>query len=139
MPSFRVIAAACVLPAIIPERIAVSASENSSPATARVTIFRDSPEDTQTRQIKIYLDGQQQGELMYGDSMTLDVLPGPHVLRVDNTWNRKDLTIEVRPGEDFQFVTKSSAGKFVWFLLGFLGAGPMRVSIEPLPSRPPRS
>jgi hypothetical protein len=112
-------------------------SENSKPGTARVTIFRNSPEDTQTRQIKIYLDGENRGEVMFGDSMALDVAPGTHVLGVDNTWNRKELPIEVQPGEDIQFVTKSSAGKFVWFLLGFLGAGPIRVSIEPLPSRPP--
>lgn len=114
----------------------MSVSENSSPGPARVTIFRNSPDDTQTRQIKIYLDRQNQGELMYGDSMTLDVAPGAHVLRVDNTWNRQELPIEVQSGDDLQFLTKSSAGKFVWFLLGFLGAGPMHVSIEALPSRP---
>lgn len=113
-------------------------SENCDPRTARVTIFRNSPDDTQTRQIKIFLDGENQGELMFGDSTTLDIKAGAHTIRVDNTWNRKDLVIEVRPGDDLQFVTKSSAGKFVWFLLGFLGAGPMRVSIEPLPSRSER-
>ncbi|HKF25080.1 MAG TPA: hypothetical protein VKB24_03865 [Candidatus Acidoferrum sp.] len=115
------------------------APAHSGSAPGRVTVFRNSPADTQTRQIKVYLDGQNQGELMFGDSMTLDAAPGAHVLRVDNTWNRKDLAIEVRPGDDLQFLTKSSAGKFVWFLLGFLGAGPMRVSIEPLPSRPPEA
>jgi len=73
---------------------------------------------------------------MYGDSLTLGVAPGAHFLRVDNTWNRKDLAIEARPGHDLRFLTKSSAGKFVWFLLGFFGAGPMQVSIEPLPSSP---
>lgn len=108
------------------------------PAAGRLTVFRNSPDDTQTRQIKIYLDGRNQGELMFGDSMTLDVAPGAHVVRVDNTWNHRDLTIEVGPGDDLHFLTKSSAGKFVWFLLGFFGAGPMRVSIEPLPSRPPQ-
>jgi len=116
----------------------VADSENSKPGTAHITVYRNSPQDTQTRQIKIYLDEQNQGELMYGDSMTLDIAPGAHVLRVDNTWNRQDLALEVRPGDDLQFVTKSSAGKFVWFLLGFFGAGPMRVSIEPLPSGPPQ-
>ena len=113
-------------------------SENFKPGTAHITVFRNSPEDTQTRQIKIYLDRQNQGELMYGDSMTLDVAAGTHVLGVDNTWNRKELAIEVQHGDELQFITRSSAGKFVWFLLGFLGAGPMRVSIEPLPSRPPQ-
>jgi hypothetical protein len=110
-------------------------SGDSTSVGAQITIVRNSSEDTQTRQIIVYLDGQNRGELMYGDSMMLDVTPGAHLLRVDNTWNRKDLRIVVQPGEDLQFVTKSSAGKFVWFLLGFLGAGPMHVSIEPLPSR----
>jgi hypothetical protein len=114
----------------------VAVSDNSASTIGRVTIFRNSPDDTQTRQIIIYLDRQNQGELMFGDSIALDVTPGTHVLRVDNTWNRKELEIDVRAGDDLQFVTKSSAGKFAWFLLGFIGAGPMHVSIEPLPSRP---
>jgi hypothetical protein len=113
----------------------VADSENAKPGTARVTVFRNSPEDTQTRQIKIFLDGENQGDLMFGDFMTLDVNVGSHAIRVDNTWNRKDLIIEIHAGERLQFLTKSSAGKFAWFLLGFLGAGPMQVSIEPLPSR----
>ena len=100
---------------------------------ARITILRNATDDTQTRQIKVYLDGQNRGELMYGDSLALDVPPGAHVLGVDNTWNRKDLALEVHPGRDLRFLTKSSAGKLVWFLLGFFGAGPMHVSIEPLP------
>ena len=116
----------------------MATSENSGSTFARVTIFRNSPDDTQTRQIIVYLDGENKGELMYSDSMTLNVAPGAHVLRVDNTWNRNELAIEVQPGDDLQFLTKSSAGKFVWFLLGFFGAGPMHVSIEPLPSRPPQ-
>jgi|SRR5215470_10072907 len=103
--------------------------------TAQITIVRDSSEDTQTRQIVVYLDGQNQGELMFGDSITLDLVPGAHTLRVDNTWNRQDLKLDLRAGEHLQFRTRSSATKFSWFLLGFLGAGPMRVSIEPLPSR----
>ena len=116
----------------------MAASANPGSGTARVTIFRNSADDTQTRQIKISLDGENHGELMYGDSTTLDVSAGTHTIRVDNTWNRRDLQVDVKAGEHLQFVTKSSAGKFVWFLLGFLGAGPMRVSIEPLPSRPPQ-
>jgi hypothetical protein len=109
--------------------------EHSGRTTAQITIVRNSSDDTQTRQIKIFLDGENQGELMFGDSMTLDVGAGVHTIRVDNTWNRKDLVMEIHAGERLEFLTKSSAGKFAWFLLGFLGAGPMQVSIEPLPSR----
>jgi hypothetical protein len=109
--------------------------EHSGSATPQITIVRNSPDDTQTRQIKIFLDGENQGELMFGDSVTLNVSVGTHTIRVDNTWNRKELIIEIQAGDSLRFLIKSAAGKFAWFLLGFLGAGPMQVSIEPLPSR----
>ena|ERR1051326_9186538 len=108
---------------------------NSVSAAAQITIVRNSPEDTQTRQIKVFLDGENHGELMFGDSVTLAAAPGAHVILVDNTWNRQELKIEIGAGDDLQFLTKSVAGKFSWFLLGFLGFGPIHVSIEPLPSR----
>jgi hypothetical protein len=114
---------------------AVPHRDHFGSATAQIVIVRNSSDDTQTRQIKIFLDGENQGELMFGDSMTLEVSSGAHTIRVDNTWNRKDLALEIHAGQNLRFLTKSSAGKFAWFLLGFLGAGPMRVSIEPLPSR----
>ena len=108
---------------------------NTSVATAQITVVRNSDDDTQTRQIVIYLDGQRMGELMFGDSIILPVAAGHHTLRVDNTWNRKDVTLELHAEDHLSFLTKSTAGKFAWFLLGFLGAGPMHVSIESLPSR----
>jgi len=104
-------------------------------AAAQITVVRNSSDDTQTRQIKIFLDGESQGELMFGDSVTLAAAPGAHVILVDNTWNRQELKIEIGAGDHRQFLAKSVAGKFSWFLLGFLGFGPIHVSIEPLPSR----
>lgn len=110
-------------------------SEDSTSAVAQITIVRNSPEDTQTRQVVVYLDGENRGELMYGDSLTVPVAPGAHTIRVDNTWNHQELKLEIRTGDQLKFLTKSVAGKFSWFLLGFLGFGPIKVSIEPLPSR----
>jgi len=100
-------------------------------ATAQITIHRDSPDDTQVRQVVVKLDGQQITELMYGDSTTFPVAAGRHQLRVDNTWNRKTLELDVAPGEHLRFLTINRAGRFTWFLVGTLGAGPMYVSIEP--------
>lgn len=105
--------------------------DNSVSAAAQITVIRNSPEDTQTRQIKVLLDGENKGELMFGDSMALSVAPGAHTIRVDNTWNSEELKVEIRAGDNLQFLTKSVAGKFSWFLLGFLGFGPIHVSIEP--------
>src|SRR5215475_12014682 len=109
---------------------------NISDTSTTVTIVRDSPKDTQTRQIVVYLDGENRGELMFGDSMTLPLEPGPHTLRVDNTWKWKDVKLDVHAGEQFSFQTASSASQFSWFLLGFLGFGPYSVSIEPIEGEP---
>jgi hypothetical protein len=115
-------------------------SENAfdASAPAQITITRDSPQDVQTRQIKIFLDGEQQGELLFGGAITLPVSPGRHVLRVDNTWNHKDLAVDVSPGEKLGFVAKNRAGQFSRFLLIAFGAGPIYASIEPAPTRSSR-
>jgi hypothetical protein len=99
---------------------------------SRITITRNSPDDVQTRQIMIFLDGQLMGELLFGDEIALSATPGRHVLRVDNTWNHKDLHIDVSAGDHLHFVTKSIAGDFSRFLLVAFGAGPIYVSIEPI-------
>ena len=102
------------------------------PAQAEITIRRNSPEDVQLRQIVVELDGKRiVDELMYGDTVTIPVTPGPHRLRVDNTWNWKTLDLNVAPGDHLKFVTVNRAGRFTWFLVGTLGAGPMYVSIQP--------
>jgi hypothetical protein len=104
--------------------------------TAQITIRRDSTDDIQLRQIVIKLDGQRITELMYGDSITFPVAAGRHQLRVDNTWNRKTLELDLAPGQHLKFLTVNRAGRFTWFLVGTLGAGPMYVSIEPEPAAP---
>ncbi|MCU1242911.1 MAG: hypothetical protein JWO71_3637 [Candidatus Acidoferrum typicum] len=102
-----------------------------SPA-AQITIRRTSPDDVQLRQIVVKLDGKRVvDELMYGDTVTIPVTPGRHRLRVDNTWNWKTLDLDVAPGDHPKFLTINRAGRFTWFLVGTLGAGPMYVSIQP--------
>jgi hypothetical protein len=113
-------------------------NENSlhSPAiTGQVTVTRDSPDDVQTRQIFVSLDGERKAELLFGDEISFPVSAGRHTLRVDNTWNHKDLDVDVTAGKDLHFITKNSAGQFSRFLLVALGAGPIYVSIAPAPPR----
>ena len=97
---------------------------------SHITVSRASPDDVQQRQIIVKLDGERIAELMYGQSVTRTAAPGHHRLRVDNTWNWKTLEFDLAPGEDLKFRTVSRAGRFTWFLVGTLGAGPMYVSIE---------
>ena len=52
---------------------------------ATLTVRRTDPEDFKQRQLVVYLDGQRLGELLFGESLTREILPGPHRLRVTNT------------------------------------------------------
>ena len=108
---------------------------DSTAASGKITVSRNCDDDVQTRQIIVSLDGEQKAELLFGDAITLSVTPGSHTLRVDNTWNHKDLVLDVTVGRDLHFVTKNTAGQFSRFLLVAFGAGPIYVSIEPTPPR----
>ena len=95
-----------------------------------ITIRRKSPDDVQQRQIIVKLDGEDVGELFYGDTISVPVSAGHHSLRVDNTWNWKTVELDVIAGDHLKFQTMSRAGKFTWFLVSMLGAGPIYVSIQ---------
>lgn len=99
---------------------------------AQITIRRDSPDDVQLREIIVKLDGQQVAELIYPNIVTLPVTSGRHRLRVDNTWNWKTLDLDLAPGDHLKFLAINRPGRFTWFLIGTLGAGPIYVSLQPL-------
>ena len=95
-----------------------------------VTISRTSPDDVKQRQIIVKLDGNRLGELMWGDEITRPIEPGRHRLQVDNTWNWKTIELDIAAGDHLKFQTMSRAGRFTWFLVSMLGAGPIYVSIK---------
>lgn len=96
----------------------------------RVTIRRDSPADAQQRQVLIRLDDGPTSTLLYGDRVTIDVLPGQHLLRVNNTlfWKRERFSIE--PGEHLEFVIINRAGRMTLGLLALMGVAPLYLEIE---------
>ncbi len=99
-------------------------------AQGTITIRRTSQNDVQQRQIIVKLDGEKVGEVFFGDTISVPVSPGHHRLRVDNTWNWKSFELDVAAGDHLKFQTVSRAGRFTWFLVSMLGAGPIYVSIE---------
>ena len=108
---------------------------SNTPATAEgqatITVRRTDPDDVQVREITVKVDGQPVGALKYGDSLTLPVSSGHHRLRVDNTFNWKTIELYLAPGECRKFLAKNRTGRFGWFLIALLGAGPLYVSIKP--------
>jgi hypothetical protein len=99
-------------------------------AQGTITIRRTSPHDVQQRQIIVKLDGENVGELFYGDTISVLVTEGHHRLRVDNTWNWKTIELDVAGGDHLKFQTVNRTGRFTWFLVSMLGAGPIYVSIQ---------
>lgn len=110
----------------------VTTPDNVATATrAQITVARTSDDDVQQRQIVVKVDGERIGELMFGETITIPVRAGRHELLVDNTWNRRKVEVDVAAGEQVKFRAVSRAGRFTWFLVGMLGAGPIYVSLEP--------
>ena len=99
-------------------------------ADSKIIIIRASPEDVRQRQVIVKVDGEWTGDLMYGEKLTRTVAPGKHTLNFNNTWNRKTVEVNLAPGEEATFRVVNRAGRFTWFLVAAIGAGPMYVSVE---------
>jgi hypothetical protein len=97
---------------------------------ASVTIVRKSLEDFKQRQLVVWLDGERLGDLMFGDTFTRDVHPGPHKLRVSNTLVWKTVAFEVKPGEQVRFEAINRPGRVTYPMLVFIGVGPLYVTLR---------
>ncbi|HJZ64446.1 MAG TPA: hypothetical protein VKD70_09015 [Candidatus Acidoferrum sp.] len=94
-----------------------------------LTVNRNSSKDAQQREINVYLDGDPIAELMYGQTISKEIAPGPHKLLVDNTWNKQTSEFTAIENETVSFLAQNTASSFSQFLLGIFGAGPIRVSL----------
>jgi hypothetical protein len=103
---------------------------------SRITVSRKSPADVQQRQVIVKLDGEPFAVLMYGDTASRAVEPGQYQLRFDNTWVKKMVEFTVSEGEHVKYNVINRAGRFTWWMVAALGAGPMYLTIErePTPS-----
>jgi hypothetical protein len=98
--------------------------------SARVTITRRHPDDVRQRQIVTSIDGAHLGTLMYGESVTREVAPGPHRLKAHNTLFWKNHEIDLAPGEHARFNVINRNGFGSFSLLGLFGVGPLYISFE---------
>jgi hypothetical protein len=97
---------------------------------AFVTLRRDHPNDAQQRQVIVRVDDGPTATLMFGDRLTVEVQPGRHVLRANNTlfWKRASFSIEA--GEHIEFVLVNRAGRLMLGLLATIGVAPLYLDIE---------
>jgi hypothetical protein len=97
---------------------------------ATVTVTRTDPADFKQRQLVVYLDGRRLGEILFGESLTHEISPGPHRLRVSNTLVWKSLLFDVKPGEDVRFEAVNLPGRLTYPLMIILGVGPLYVTLR---------
>jgi hypothetical protein len=90
--------------------------------TARVTVRRQSPEDTGLRQIYVSLDHERLAVLEQGQDVSREVVPGRHRLRVHNTlfWKTMDFTLDVSEHASFVVINRAGFGTYsvVAYILG---------------------
>ncbi len=98
---------------------------------ASVTITRTSESDIKLRQLIVWLDGERVGELLWGDSVTRELEPGPHKLRVSNTLVWRTAEFVLGPGEQAFFETVNRMGPgSIFVMVVLLGIGPLYVSLR---------
>ena len=95
-----------------------------------VTVTRTADTDVQHRQIIMSIDGEPFATLMYGQTVTKPIAPGPHKIKAYNTLVWKTLEFDLKEGEHASFSVVNLPGKWTFSLLALLGAGPLYVSLE---------
>jgi hypothetical protein len=101
---------------------------NQPPAS--LTVVRTSDQDFKNRQIIITLDGQRLGELLYGESLTTELDPGPHVVRFSNTFVWKTIPFDVALGEQVRFEVINRPGRMTYPMLVLIGVGPLYLTVR---------
>ena len=97
---------------------------------AHVTLRRTDPSDVGHRQIFVRVDDGVTVSLMTGDSRTLDVPAGTHLLHANNTLFWKKLPFEIAAGEHVTFDVINVAGRMSFGFLMGLGLAPMYLRVE---------
>ncbi len=95
-----------------------------------VTLSRAHADDARVRQIVARIDDGAPVTLLYGESATIAIAPGPHVLRANNTLVWKRVPFDVEPGGGVEFVLVNRSSRFMLGFLAILGVAPLFLQIE---------
>jgi hypothetical protein len=95
-----------------------------------VTITRTSEADFKSRQLVVSIDGERVATLLWGDSITRELEPGPHRIHVHNTlvWKSVDFTLGPHEQVYFEVINRTGPGTLVMTVL--FGIGPLYVTVR---------
>ena len=97
---------------------------------ATITVTRTDPADVKQRQLVVSIDGKRVGEILFGESLTHEVLPGPHRLRVSNTLVWKTISFEAKAGETIRFEAINRPGRLTYPMMIVMGVGPLYLTLR---------
>lgn len=94
-----------------------------------LTVRRDHPNDIGQRQVWVRLDRGASVPVRFGETMSAELQPGAHHVRIHNTlfWKNIDFTIET--GEHLEFLVINEARWWTAGMAGFLGSAPLFLRI----------
>ena len=97
---------------------------------AMLTVARTDPADVKQRQLVVYLDGGRLGEILFGESLRHEMLPGRHRIRISNTLVWKTFTFNAKPGEEVRFEAINRPGRLTYPMMVVLGVGPLWLTVR---------
>ena len=100
------------------------------PQKATLSITRDTDDDVQDRWIRVWLDGTFWDILRYGKTLSTEVDPGHHTIKVSNTLTRDTLEFDARPGDSIKLRCHNSISKGGFLSILMIGVAPIKVRLE---------
>lgn len=101
------------------------------PRPTRLTIHRTSPDDCKDRQVIFSLDGRRVGQLLFGQTLTIDIEPGRHRLRANNTLVWKTVELHAPAGTHVHYTCINYAPRGMFYMLAMFGVAPLLVALKP--------
>ena len=97
---------------------------------ASVSVTRTSEADFRMRQLVVSIDGEPLATLLWGDSITRELEPGAHTLRVHNTLVWKTVPFMLGPCEQVYFEAINRTGWGTLPMTVLFGIGPLYVTVR---------
>jgi hypothetical protein len=102
----------------------------SAITAARVTISRTEKEDVGQRQVIVSIDDGAATKLEFGQTVTIDVPPGSHQLKANNTLVWKKIAFDAPAGSHVEFSVANRSSRFTLGFLALMGVAPLRMTVE---------
>src|SRR5262245_50499106 len=112
------------------ERLRSVAIDELEDLRSTISLTRVHPSDCGQRQVFVRLDGGPRIALVFGETVTMDVEPGSHMLFAHNTLFWKHVPFAIEPAEHLDFEVINSARWWTAGMVGVLGAAPLFLTVR---------